>query len=100
MIFDGDEIKVGDLVHDIAFGSGTVDAVLEGENKIRVAFASNRHYTYNASGQGHFPQKTLFWRDPIGNFVPPKGGIRWAAFEELRKAVSVFANTSRNIKEG
>jgi len=35
MIFDGDEIKVGDLVHDIVFGSGSVDAVLEGENKIR-----------------------------------------------------------------
>ena len=98
MIFDGDEIKVGDLVHDIAFGSGSVDAVLEGENKIRVQFGP-RYYTYNSNGQGHFPQKTLFWRDPIGSFVPPKGGARWAAFEELRKAVSVFANTSRNIRE-
>jgi len=65
MIFDGDEIKVGDLVHDIVFGSGSVDAVLEGENKIRVVFGS-RYYVYNTNGQGHFPQKTLFWRDPIG----------------------------------
>jgi len=98
MIFDGDEIKVGDLVHDIVFGSGSVDAVLEGENKIRVVFGS-RYYVYNTNGQGHFPQKTLFWRDPIGNFVPPKGGARWALFEELRKAVSVVANTTRNVRE-
>lgn len=98
MIFDGDEIKVGDLVHDIVFGSGTVDAILDGEAKIRVAFGP-RHYVYNVNGQGHFPQKTLFWRDPIGNFVPPKGGARWALFEELRKAVSVVANTTRNVRE-
>jgi len=98
MIFDGDETKVGDLVHDIVFGSGSVDAVLEGENKIRVVFGS-RYYVYNTNGQGHFPQKTLFWRDPIGNFVPPKGGARWALFEELRKAVSVVANTTRNVRE-
>lgn len=98
MIFDGDEIKVGDLVHDIAFGSGTVDAVLEGEGKIRVQFGT-RYYTYNANGQGHFPQKTLFWRDPIGNFIPPKGGARWALFEEMRKAVSVVCSTTRNVRE-
>jgi len=99
MIFDGDEIKVGDLVHDIVFGSGIVDAILDGENRIRVHFGGGRYYTYNVSGQGHFPQKTLFWRDPIGNFVPPKGGVRWALFEEMRKAVSVVCNTTRNVKE-
>lgn len=98
MIFDGDEIKVGDLVHDVVFGSGQVDAVLPGEGKIRVQFGS-RYYTYNEAGVGHFPQKTLFWRDPIGNFIPPKGGERWALFEEFRKAVSIVCHTTRHVKE-
>jgi hypothetical protein len=98
MMFDGSEIKIGDLVHDIVFGSGQVDALMEGENRIRVDFGGS-HRVYNVNGQGHFPQKTLFWRDPIGNFVPPKGGARWALFEEMRKAVSVVCKTTNNVRE-
>lgn len=98
MKFDGSDIMEGDLVHDIAFGSGTVDAIIAGEGKIRVRFGE-QYRTYNANGQGHFPQKTLFWRDPIGSFVPPKGGERWALFEELRHAMSVAVNNSRHVKE-
>lgn len=98
MIFDGEEIKIGDLVHDVAFGSGTVDAVLEGEGKIRVQFGP-RYYTYNTNGQGHFPAKTLYWRDPIGSFIPSKNDVRWTLFEEMRKAVSVVCNTTRSIKK-
>ena len=98
MIFDGSPIIAGDLVHDVVFGAGTVDSILQEEGKIRVVFGT-RYYTYNLNGQGHFPQKTLFWRDPIGNFIPPKGGARWALFEEMRKAVSVVCNTTRNVRE-
>lgn len=98
MNFDGSPILPGDLVHDVVFGSGTVDSILEGEDKIRVQFGT-QYRTYKSNGVGHFPQRTLYWRDPIGNFIPPKGGARWAIFEELRKAVSVVANSSRNVKE-
>ena len=98
MVFDGDIIQNGDLVHDLVFGSGNVDAINEGEGTIRVKFG-NQYRTYIDKGHGHFPQKTLYWRDPIGNFTPPKGGTRWALFEEMRKAVSVVCNTTRNVKE-
>ncbi len=98
MKFDGSDILPGDLVHDLTFGSGIVDAINEGEGKIRVQFGP-QYRTYNTAGVGHFPQKTLFWRDPIGNFVPPKGGARWALFEEFRNAISVVCNTTRNVKE-
>lgn len=98
-MFDGDVIKKGDQVFDVAFGAGQVDDVLAQEGKIRVEFGGNRYYVYNTNGQGHFPQKTLFWHDPIGNYLPPKSRKRWALFEELRKAVSTVANTTRNVSE-
>lgn len=98
MLFDGAELKHGDLVHDVAFGAGTVDNILEGEQKFTVEF-NNRHYTYQANGVGHFPMKTLYWRDPIGGFLPTKDAKKWELFCELRKGIAQILAATNAVRE-
>lgn len=98
MQFDGSDIFIGEMVHDIVFGSGTVQHLLEGEKRVVVDFGG-RHYSYNAAGQGHFPMKTLYWRDPIGGFIPMKDSKKWDHFVEMRKAIAQVIWGSNAVRD-
>lgn len=87
MKFDGEEVREGDAVYDVAYGHGTVERVAELENKLTCNF-NGRKVAYTAGGVGNFNRKTLFWRDPIGNLVPSKDKAKWDHFERLRDAVA------------
>lgn len=87
MIFDGSELSVNDSVFDVAFGSGHIIEVNEETKKIRVQFGP-RTFTYNEIGHGQFPRKTLFWRNPIGAFIPMKKDTNWDTFSRIRDAVA------------
>lgn len=87
MIFDGSEINLNDSVYDVAYGSGKVIEFIERTNNFRVAFGP-RSFTYNRQGFGTFPRKTLFWRDPIEGFIPPKSTEKWDLFSKLRLVVA------------
>ena len=88
MNFDGAQIKPGDNVYDVAYGTGQVTQVKENEQRFVVVFGS-RQFTYQLNGcNGQFPAKTLFWRDPISGFVPMKDDATWAKFVELRAVMA------------
>ncbi len=85
MIFDGDYIKLGDTMFDMVYGKGTVSQVKEHEQKFVVVFPGDRQFTYELNGAGQFPnRKTLFWRDPIGAFIPMKNDDTWHKFLEIQ----------------
>jgi hypothetical protein len=86
MIFDGSELVYGDSVYDVAYGSGKVIEINEKTDNFRVAFGA-RSFTYDLMGFGTFPRKTLYWRDPISGFTPPKDTIKWDMFVKLRSAI-------------
>lgn len=98
MIFDGAELKNGDHVHDVMFGTGQVDQIIEKENKFTVNF-SGSYRTYTAAGVGNFPMKTLYWKDPIGGFIPPKDEKKWELFCALRKSMAQVLAASTAVRE-
>lgn len=90
MLFDGAVVVDGDRVYDVSYGHGTVERVVEGENKIVCDFAGKK-VAYTTGGVGLFRRKTLFWHDPVGNLAPPKDKRKWDYFEKLRDAVASVA---------
>lgn len=86
MIFDGSPLSINDSVYDMAYGSGHIIEINEGVGSFRVAFGP-RSYTYLPTGIGMFPRKTLFWREPLGGFVPPKDTVKWDMFVKMRKSI-------------
>lgn len=87
MIFDGAKISIGDSVFDVAFGSGSVLEIDDKARMFRAQFGK-RVFSFNSTGHGQFPRKTLFWRDPIGAFVPMKKDTSWDVFSRIRDAVA------------
>ncbi len=88
MVFDGSELALNDSVYDVAYGSGRVIELDNRNNVFRVAFGA-RTFTYDLKGFGTFPRKTLFWREPLGTFVPAKNDEKWDMFDKLRTAVAL-----------
>lgn len=82
-------VAVGDPVYDLAFGAGKVTEVQENEQRLVVVFGERR-FSYNALGVGHFPTRTLYWRNPIIG-VPPKDQVRWELYRRLCNAISQIA---------
>lgn len=87
MKFDGDEILVGDKVFDCVWGAGVVILVQDAQDRITVKFGA-REIAFSSNGVGHFPNKTLYWRDPVGRFVPMKDDATWVQFVKLRDAIA------------
>lgn len=87
LIFDGSPVALNDSVWDTAFGSGNIVEIQVAQNKFRVRFGQ-RVLQYDLTGQGIYPRKTLFWREPIGGFYPRKNDITWATFANLRNAIA------------
>ncbi len=71
MIFDGGTLNLSDSVYDVAYGSGSIIEINDSLGFFRVDFAG-RTFTYNLSGISTFPRKTLYWREPIGGYIPQK----------------------------
>lgn len=87
MIFDGAEILVGDQVFDFVFGSGVVEHLIPTEDKFIVRFGKGR-YTYGIAGNCVFPNKTLYWKNPVQGYVPMKDDAKWNHFCKLRDAIA------------
>jgi hypothetical protein len=87
MIFDNDEIVVGDAVFDCVWGAGIVIHIQEAQDRITVNFGT-REVAFSSNGVGHFPNKTLYWKDPVGGFIPMKNDDTWAKFVQLRDAIA------------
>lgn len=87
MVFDGAELNLEDSVYDVAYGSGRIIEINDKTFTFRVAFGA-RAFLYDLQGFGTFPRKTLFWRDPIQGFVPPKNTMKWDTFCNIRNAVA------------
>lgn len=89
MIFDGDKISIGDTVFDVVFGAGRVEQIIEAEGKFSVRYGTgNRIYVYSSAGVSNFPEKTLYWHDPVKGYTPMKDDKKWAHFCELRDALA------------
>jgi len=86
MVFDGSTVKLNDSMYDVAYGAGIVIELNDKADNFRVAFG-NRNFVYDLKGFGTFPRKTLYWRDPVGGFIPPKDTAKWDMFEKLRLAI-------------
>lgn len=84
---DGNDILANDVVFDIVFGAGVVEAVRDAENVFAVRFGE-KMFSYRSNGVGNFPQRTLYWRDPIAGLVPNKNDGKWAYFCKLRNAIA------------
>jgi len=87
MILDGSEIAINDSVFDVAFGSGHIIEINDKTKIFRVQFGP-RTFSYNETGHGQFPRKTLFWRNPVGAFAPTKKDVNWDVFSRIRDAVA------------
>jgi hypothetical protein len=87
MLFDGEEVKIGDSMYDVAYGAGTVVELMPRQSQFRVKFGE-RTFTYRLNGQSVFPRKTLFWREPIGKYYPRKNDTKWATFLNLCDAIA------------
>jgi hypothetical protein len=86
MKFDGSTIKVGDAVYDLVAGGGIVSLVQETEKRFAVKFGAKTFY-YNPAGAGIHNKKTLYWRDPIGNYAPTKNDATWVLFTKMRDSI-------------
>jgi hypothetical protein len=75
-----------------------VEHLIEGEGKIIAAFGQ-RMLTYDTAGIGHFPQKTLYWHDPISGFIPMKDTFKWTHFQELRNVIANAVWASNQLKK-
>ena len=87
MIFDGGTLNLNDSVYDVAYGSGSVIEINDVLGTFRVNFAG-RTFTYNLSGIGTFPRKTLYWREPIGGYIPQRDQPFWDKFVEIRRVAA------------
>ena len=87
MIFDGGTLNLNDSVYDVAYGSGSVTEINDVLSYFRVDFAG-RTFTYGPEGIGTFPRKTLYWREPIGGYIPQKDQPSWDKFVEIRRVAA------------
>jgi hypothetical protein len=95
MRFDGSEIEVGDSVVDLVSGGGVVVLIQEEERRIMVQFGA-RKLNYSPEGIGNFSRKTLYWRDPIGEYAPMKEDSMWDTFVKIRDSVAQHLNIRKN----
>lgn len=87
MIFDGSELQLKDSVYDVAYGSGHVCELIDRAQTFRVDFGG-RTFAYSLLGISTFQRKTLYWRDPVGGYIPPKDTVTWDKFSAIRGAVA------------
>lgn len=87
MQFDNATLVLGDSVYDVAQGAGTVVELITQTNQFRVQFGT-RNYVYSLGGVSVYPQKTLYWRDPIEGVIPPKAVGAWNNYVLIRNFVA------------
>lgn len=86
MRMDNELILPGDRVYDVVFGIGTVDKVLDGENRLWVALG-NRIEAYDSNGNGRFGVRTLYWHNPF-IIAPHKSEAKWELMGRIIESVS------------
>ncbi len=87
MQFDNATLVLNDSVYDVAQGAGTVIELREDLQKFRVSFGT-KNYLYTLGGVSVYPQKTLYWRDPIAGVIPPKAVGAWEKYVLIRNFVA------------
>jgi hypothetical protein len=86
MQFDNSTLVLGDSVHDVAYGPGTVVELKPVEQRFVVRFGQ-RFVGYTLQGVGNFNRKTLYWRDPTDALPVPKDNARWALFTQIKTSL-------------
>jgi len=86
MKMDNEPVVIGDRVFDVIFGSGTVDRIIEGENRFWVLVA-NRNECYDNNGNGRFGVRTLYWQNPF-IIAPHKSDAGWELMGRIIESVS------------
>lgn len=87
-ILDGYDVRVDDTVYDVAYGAGKVTHLAD-NGSITITFSDGRQAGYLEGRTRRFPQRTLYWKDPIVA-VPPKDAKLWVC---VKAAASAVANT-------
>ena len=96
MKLDGEEIQVGDWMFDVVFGHGVVEHIDPKTNTFLVLYG-NRRYNYTETGRSNFPQRTLYWKDPIQGFFFFFYEVKWDYFCKLRKAVADITRQDKGV---
>lgn len=86
MKLDNEDILIGDRVYDVIFGMGTVDKIVEAENRFWVIFG-NRNECYESTGNGRFGVRTLYWHNPF-IIAPHKKDASWELMGRIIEAIS------------
>jgi hypothetical protein len=79
VMLDNDPVRVGDVVHDITYGTGRVTELFNENATFRVLFSAhnNRQIVYSRYGTSRVSfGRTLYWHDPI-MVIPRKSEINW-----------------------
>lgn len=90
-LLDGADVRIKDSVYDVAYGAGKVTHLAD-NGGITVRFGDGREAGYVEGRTPRFPQRTLYWQNPIVA-VPPKSMRRWVA---VRAAAAAVANSLTN----
>ena len=86
MKLDNEPLLIGDRVFDIVFGIGTVDKILDQENRFWVIIG-DRNESYDSNGNGRFNVRTLYWHNPF-IIAPHKSDAKWELMGRIIEAVS------------
>lgn len=87
-LLDGYDVQRGDAVYDVAYGAGRVTHLAD-NGSITVTFGDGRQAGYTDGRTRRFPQRTLYWKDPVVA-VPAKDATLWNC---VKAAAAAVANT-------
>lgn len=96
MKMDNELILIGDRVHDVIFGVGTIDRIIEAEDRFWVLVAG-RSECYDSRGNGRFGVRTLFWQNPF-IIAPHKSDAAWELMGKLIEAISIILRGKTDVK--
>ena len=82
-MIDGSPVMIGDIVHVLGIGSGTVTSVKkDGGFSVRTGNGEAYYRTGGYIGN----QRRVFWADPV-IILPPKDRRLWRAFVKVSRAL-------------
>ena len=96
LTMDNSLVEVGDKVHDIRFGAGSVVEINPGAEQFTVEFYRGVSFVYGSNGTravGEYP-RTLYWHSPVAA-APPKDEYRWF---ECKRLAGEIIQSFRNIR--
>lgn len=85
MRLDNTQIRVGDTVYDLEYGSGKVHEVTDAGIHVYLS-SMQRKKLYNEQGMRRgAKRRVLYWHDPI-TAIPPKDAAKWKIVQDVASA--------------